>query len=53
MCSDLGKYLFDYGHKGAADQMRTTEENIVNHVRTIYGHNISNELQNKKRIDIP
>ena len=33
--------------------MRTTWEKIVNHVRTIYGHNISNELQNKKRIKIP
>jgi hypothetical protein len=28
--------------------MRTTWEKIVHHVGTIYGHDISNELQNKK-----
>ena len=33
--------------------MRTTWEKIVNHVRKIYGHDISNESQNKKRIGIP
>ena len=32
--------------------MRTTWEKIVNHVGMIYNHNISNEFQNKKRIDI-
>ena len=53
LCSAMGHHVFDYVHKGAADQMRTTWEEIVNHVGTIYGHNISNELQNKKRIEIP
>ena len=33
--------------------MMTTWENIFNHVGTIYGHNISNEFQNKKWIKIP
>ncbi len=33
--------------------MRTTWENIVHHVGTIYGHNISNELLNKKTVHIP
>ena len=33
--------------------MRETSENIVNHAGTIYGQDISNELQNKKRIEIP
>ena len=33
--------------------MRTNRDKIVNHVGTIYGYAISNELQKKKRIDIP
>ena len=32
--------------------MRTTWDNTVNQVGTIYGHAISDELQNKKKIDI-
>jgi hypothetical protein len=32
--------------------MRTTWEKIVHHIGTIYGHNISNELQNKKTVTI-
>jgi hypothetical protein len=48
LCAALGIHVFDYGQKGAADQMRTTWEKIVHHVGTIYGHDISNELQNKK-----
>jgi hypothetical protein len=32
--------------------MRTTWEKIVHHVGTIYGHDISNELQNKKTVII-
>ena len=32
--------------------MRTTWEKIVHHVGTIYGHDISNELQNKKTVTI-
>ena len=51
--SALGNNVFDYGQKGAAYQTRITWENIINHVETIYGHDISNELQNKKPIDIP
>ena len=52
LCSALGNHVFDYGHKGDADQMRATWDNIVNHVGMIYGHNLGNELQNKKRIEI-
>jgi hypothetical protein len=48
LCAALGIHVFDYSQKGAADQMRTTWEKIVHHVGTIYGHDISNELQNKK-----
>ena len=32
--------------------MRTTWEKIVHHVGTIYGHDISNELQNRKTVTI-
>ena len=32
--------------------MRTTWEKIVHHAGTIYGHDISNELQNRKTITI-
>jgi hypothetical protein len=53
LCAALGIHVFDYGQKGAAgDQMRTTWEKIVHHVGTIYGHDISNELQNKKTVII-
>ena len=44
LCSALGNHVFDYVQKVAADQMRTTWENIINHFGTIYGHDISNEL---------
>ena len=52
LCAALGIHVFDYGQKGAADQMRTTWKKIVHHVGTIYGHDISNELQNKKTVII-
>ncbi len=35
LCSALGNYVFDYGQKAAADQMRTTWEKIVHHAGTI------------------
>jgi hypothetical protein len=54
LCSALESHVFDYGQKAAAgDQMRITWEKIVNHVGTIYGHDISNELLNKKYVSIP
>ncbi len=52
LCAALGSHVFDYAQKGAADQMRTTWEKIVHHVGTIYGHDISNELLNKKTVVI-
>jgi hypothetical protein len=39
--------VFDYGHRAAADQMRTSWEKLVQFVGTNYGQDISNELQNK------
>ena len=50
LCAALSHHVFDYGQKGAADQMRTTWEKLVHHVGTIYRHDISNELQNKKTV---
>ncbi len=44
LCAALTSHVFEYGQKGAVDQMRTTWEKIVHHVGTIYGHDISNEL---------
>ena len=49
----LDGYVFDYGQKGAADQMRTTWEKIVQYVGTTYGQDICNELQNKTTVTIP
>ena len=53
LCAALGEHVFDYGQKGAADQSRTTWEKIVHHVGTIHGHDISNELLNRREIPIP
>ena len=50
LCSALGAHVFDYGQKGAADQMKVTYEKIVQHIGTVYGQDISNELQNRKKI---
>ena len=37
----------------AADHIWIAWENIAHHVGTIYGHDISNELQNKIKVFIP
>jgi hypothetical protein len=47
ICTNLGTNFFDYGQKSAADQMRTSWEKLAQYVRTSYGQDISNELQNK------
>ena len=53
LCAALGNNVFDYGHKGAADQMRTSWEKLVQYVGMNYGQDISNELQNKMTITLP
>ena len=53
LCATLGSHVFDYGHKAAADQMRTSWEKIVQYVGTTYGQDISNELQNKVAVTLP
>ena len=53
LCTTLGNNVFDYGHKAAADQMRTSWEKLVQYVGTNYGQDISNELQNKATVTLP
>jgi hypothetical protein len=45
--ANLGTNVFDYGQKSAADQMHTSWEKLAQYVRTNYGQDISNLLQNK------
>ena len=52
LCEALGGNVFDYGQKAAADQMRTSWEKITEYVGTLYGQDISNELQNKTTVAI-
>jgi hypothetical protein len=52
LCTTLGKNVFNYGHKAAADQMRTSWEKLVQYVGTNYGQDISNELQNKVTVTL-
>jgi hypothetical protein len=47
LCAALGNNVFDYAHRAAADQMRTSWEKLVQFVGTNYGQDVSNELQNK------
>jgi hypothetical protein len=47
LCKTLDDNVFDYGHKEAADQMRTSWEKLVQYVGATYGKDISNELHNK------
>jgi hypothetical protein len=48
LCAALGNNVFVYGHRAAADQMRTSWEKLVQFVGTnYYWQDISNELQNK------
>ena len=44
LCSDVGIYVSDYSQKSSADQMRTTWEKPVHHVRTLHGNDISNKI---------
>ena len=52
LCSALVIHVFDYGHKASSDKIRTTWENLAQHVKKVHGHDISNELLNKKIVTI-
>jgi hypothetical protein len=43
LCAALGNNVFDYGHRAAVDQMRTSWEKLIQFVGTNYGQDISNE----------
>jgi hypothetical protein len=47
LCAVFGSNVFDYGHRAAADQMRTSWEKLIQFVGTNYGQDNCNELQNK------
>ena len=47
LCTTLGAHVFDYGHKAAADQMRTSWEKLAQYCGTINGQDILNELSNR------
>ncbi len=51
LCAALGTNVFDYGHKAAANQMRTWEK-LVQYYGTNYGQDICNELQNKLTVTL-
>jgi hypothetical protein len=44
--------VFNYGHKAAADQMRTSWEKLVQYVGTNYGQGFSNELHNNVTVTL-
>jgi hypothetical protein len=52
LCKTLDNNVFDYGHKAAADQMRTSWEKLVQYVGATYGQDICNELQNKATVNL-
>ena len=53
LCAALGTHVFDYGGKGAADQMRTSWEKMTEHVGATYSQDIRNELENKATVTLP
>jgi hypothetical protein len=53
LCKALESNVYDYGHKAAADQMRTSCEKLVQYVGTTYGQDTSNELHNLTTLVLP
>ena len=52
LCKALGGNVLNYGQKAAADQMRTSWEKITEYVGTLYGQDVSKELQKKATVAI-
>ncbi len=52
LCKDLGEHVFDYGWKGAADEMQTTWEKIILYAGTKYGQDIASELETRTQVSI-
>ena len=53
LCPALDETLFTYGEKGSADQIKTTQEKIVQDVGIQYGNDISTEVLNQTEFIIP
>ena len=53
LCPALGENVFTYGEKGSADQIKTTQEKIVQYVGIQYGNDISTEVLNQTEFIIP
>ena len=49
----LGENVFTYGEKGSADQIKTTQEKIVQYVGIQYGNDISTKELNQIEFIIP
>ena len=47
LCPALGENVFTYGEKVSADQIKTTQENIVQYFGIQYGNDISPEVLNQ------
>ena len=50
---ELGSHIYDYGSKAAADQMKTTTEQIVLHAGSKFGEDISTEIRTRAKVIIP
>jgi hypothetical protein len=50
LCKDLESNVFDFSTTSAADQMRVTQEKLAQYIRSKYGEDIANELQNKTMV---
>jgi hypothetical protein len=49
----LGNNVFDFGTRGAADQVKTSYKALTQHLGTMYGPDIANELENRRILTIP
>ena len=53
LCPAMGENVFTYGDKGSSDQIKTTQEKIVQYVGIQYGNDISTEVLNQTELIIP
>ena len=52
-CPSLSENVSTYGEKGSADQIKKTQEKIVQYVGIQYGNDISTEVLNQTEFIIP
>ena len=50
---ELGNHVYDYGSRAAADQMKTTTEQVVLYAGSKLGEDISTEIRTRKKVIIP